>query len=175
VTAISPGRAGEELWRFSLAVYAAPGVAPHCLDLQDKCGADVNVVLALAWAGASGRGTIVTADLVALDRAVAPLRRAVVEPLRAARRWLRPMIAADRDPGDLDDLRTRIKAVELEAERRVQARLGAALDVRRVVDPPEARLAAAASNVEAYLRHLGAACSPGPLIPAMEAWIREHS
>ena len=114
MTAISLGRAGEELWRFSLAVYAAPGVAPHCLDLQDKCGADVNVVLALAWAGASGRGTVVTADLAALDREVAPLRRAVVEPLRAARRWLK---SAAADDGDLDDLRTRIKAVELEAER----------------------------------------------------------
>lgn len=172
MTAISPGRAGEELWRFSLAVYAAPGVAPHCLDLQDKCGADVNVVLALAWAGASGRGTVMTADLAALDREVAPLRRAVVEPLRAARRWLKSAAADDGDP---DDLRTRIKAVELEAERRVQAHLAAVLGARLVVDPPEARLATAAANVAAYLRHLGAASSPGPLIPAMESWIREHA
>jgi uncharacterized protein (TIGR02444 family) len=166
----SPGGAGDELWRFSLAVYAAPGVASHCVDLQDRCGADVNLLLAAAWVGASGRGMIATGDLASLDRTVGPLRRAVVEPLRAVRRWLKP-VAGHGDDGGLGDLRARIKALELEAERCVQARLAALLAPRPVIDPSTLRLVAASRNVETYLRHLGAAASAGPLIPAIEAWI----
>lgn len=168
-----PAGTGEDLWRFSLAIYPAPGVASHCVALQDRCGADVNLVLALAWAGASGRGRVTAAELAVLDRAVGPLRRAVIEPLRAARRWLRPEAGRD-DVADLGDLRTRIKAVELEAERRVQMRLAVPLQRRPVIDPPVQRLAAAVGNVETYLRHLGAVAVPGPLIPAIDAWIREQ-
>ena len=170
----APGGAGEALWRFSLAVYAAPGVPPHCLMLQDRWGADVNLLLALAWTGASGRGAVLMADLAILDRAGAPLRHSVVEPLRAARRWLKPVVAGRDGGADLEGLRTRIKAVELEAERLVQARLEAMLEMRPVIDPPDIRPGAATGNVVAYLRHLGAADPPGPLVPAIEAWIRER-
>lgn len=40
-------------WRFSCAVYAAPGVAQACLELQDTHGADVNLLLLAAWLGAA--------------------------------------------------------------------------------------------------------------------------
>ena len=41
-------------WDFSLAFYAMPGVADACLQLQDGCGADVNVLLFLLYRARDG-------------------------------------------------------------------------------------------------------------------------
>ena len=163
----------DELWRFSLAVYAAPGVAAHCLDLQDRWGADVNVALALAWAGASGRGRLAAADIARLDRSAAPLRDNVVGALRTARRWLKPY-AQGREAPHLARLRAGIKELEIEAERCVQAALAAALAERGASDAAARRLDAAFANLDGYLRHLGADAQPGPLAAAVAAWIRAH-
>lgn len=105
------------LWRFSLAIYARPGVAPLCLDLQSRHDADVNVVLCALWFGATGRGRLVDDDIAALDAEVAALRDAVVKPLRRARTWLKGEL--DRDPA-LAALRETIKRTELDAEREEQ-------------------------------------------------------
>lgn len=45
----------NRFWRFSLAVYAAPGVADECLALQERCGIDVNILLFCAWVGGARR------------------------------------------------------------------------------------------------------------------------
>jgi len=37
--------AGEAFWRFSLALYARPGVAEALVELQDRAGRDVNLQL----------------------------------------------------------------------------------------------------------------------------------
>ena len=156
------------LWRFSLAVYAAPDVPAHCLALQDRDGADVNLILAVAWAGASGRGRLDVAQIARLDRDVAPLRDEVVGVLRGARRWLKPRAA---DPA-ASRLRDRLKALELEAERHVQDLLEARLPgLAGTREEPAARLEAAIANVQAYLRHLGAAGQVGPIAPAVATWI----
>ena len=42
-------------WRFSLRTYRAPGVQEACLALQDRCGADVNLLLFCGWTGRDGR------------------------------------------------------------------------------------------------------------------------
>ncbi len=99
-------------WRFSLAFYATPGVAPACLALQDREGLDVNLVLFCCWVG------------VALDRAVlaeaealvAEWRTEVVQKLRAVRRWLKPLPEAA-------GLRAAVAAQELAAEQHQQAML----------------------------------------------------
>lgn len=101
-------------WAFSLAVYARPGVPPACLELQDRRGIDVNLLLFAAWAGI-GCGVALTAErLAALDAAVAGWRRDMVQPLRAIRR---------RAKGEDEALYRRMKAAELEAERVQQDRL----------------------------------------------------
>ena len=168
---MTPDSAAGELWRFSLAVYSAPGVAAHCLELQDRHGADVNLVLAVAWAGASGRGSLTVADIARMDRAIAPLRAEVVEMLRHARRWLKS-VAAESATG-LGRLRVDIKAAELAAERQVQSMLAAQIrDVPKASgEVPGARLSVALGNVETYLRHLGADGMASRLSPAIEAWI----
>lgn len=108
--------AGNPFWDFSLAVYRREGVPDLCLDLQDRRGADVNVLLFAGWAGAACGVRLGAAELARLDAAVAPWREAVVRPLRAVRR---------RVKGEDDGLYARLKAAELEAERLQQDRLHA--------------------------------------------------
>lgn len=109
--------AAAGFWRFSLAFYARPEVASACLMLQDRRGRDVNLLLYACWVGWSGRGRLDAAQLAALDRAIAPWRREVVEPLRAVRRALKT--------ASQPDLLATVKAAELEAERVAQQKLAA--------------------------------------------------
>src|SRR5262245_56379871 len=110
----------NSFWRFSLDVYAAPGVEAECLALQATHDVDVNLLLFCAWAGAQERWRLGAADVDRLSEAVRAWRETVVKPLRSARRaikTLRPQNTAARN------LRSRIAADELEAERIEQAML----------------------------------------------------
>ncbi len=138
--------AATEFWRFSLAVYNEPNVAPACLVLQDRFGRDVNLALYCCWLGASGRGRLSRAALDAADRAIAPWRQQVVEPFRAARRAIK---AAARPASD--GLYAKAKAVELEAERLLQRQL---VEEAPSPDPSlsrEDRLDAAIANLTLYV------------------------
>src|SRR5580704_13105531 len=117
-----PDVSGEALWRFSLAFYARPGVAEALIALQDRAGCDVNVILFALWRGLVHGHRLDRAELAAAEAAVAPLRRAVIEPLR----WLRRGLKADSD-SDIQALRRRVAALELAAERRAQSRLAATI------------------------------------------------
>ena len=54
-------------WNFSLEIYSGEGVAEACLDLQERRGCDVNILLFCCWLGASGRPTLTADRLRALD------------------------------------------------------------------------------------------------------------
>jgi uncharacterized protein (TIGR02444 family) len=112
--------AADAFWRFSLMVYSRPGLAPALIALQDRRGHNVNLILFALWLAISGRGMLDIADLARACEAVAPLDQAVVAPLRQMRRGLR----ADPER-DVQALRRRILALEIFAERSVQARLAA--------------------------------------------------
>lgn len=104
------------LWRFALALYARPGVAQACLDLQDRREADVNLLLYAAWTGAD-LGFALTADAMAeARRAVADWHRDIVVPLRTVRRRLKTGPAPAPNEAT-DTLRKRVQAIEIEAER----------------------------------------------------------
>ncbi len=105
------------LWDFSLAVYARPGVPAACLDLQDRRGVDVNVLLFAVWAGLACGVRLSAEELERIDSTIAPWRAEVVRPLRAVRR---------RVKGEDQALYERLKAAELAAERVQQDRLFAA-------------------------------------------------
>lgn len=109
---------GSGLWRFSLAFYAQPGVADALVALQDGAAADVNLILFALWHGVSGRGRLEATEITAAAKAVQAIRVEIIEPLRALRRRLKP--AAD---ADIQHLRERIKALEIDAEKAVQDRL----------------------------------------------------
>lgn len=115
-----PGDAGpapESLWRFAVAVYGRPGIADLCLDLQDRHGVDVPLLLWAAWTGAVRGHALTGADLAAALAATAPWRRDVVAPLRAVRRRLKAGPSPIAPTPETDALRERVKALELEAER----------------------------------------------------------
>lgn len=146
---MSAPSAADALWRFSLRLWARPGVERACLWLQERCGADVNLLLLCCWLASRGR----TADARFLARAageVAPWRSEALEPLRRVRRRLglalRGVPRAWAAP-----VRSRALAAELAAER-VEQRLLALRAGRLRRDPP--RAGSAASNLDRYRRLL---------------------
>lgn len=141
-----------DFWRFSLALYGRPDVAPCCLTLQDRHGIDVNLALFCAWLGASGRGRLTVQALAAADAAIATWRVGVVERLRAARRTIKEAGPA------LAPLYAKAKAIELDAEREVQRRLAALASPLPTEDRASAqRLADGIANLTLYLGPAAAA------------------
>lgn len=100
-------------WRFALALYSAPGVAPACLALQERAGLDVVLMIALLHAAGNGRKTVTPEDIAALAQAVAPWREAAVLPLRMIRQALKSEELARLDKG----VRDQVKKAELLAEQ----------------------------------------------------------
>ena len=76
-----PGHRADDspFWRFSLQFYALPGVAPACLVLQDKGGADVNLLLFLLFLAETGR-QVTRDDVARLDAHVKTWREGTVVP-----------------------------------------------------------------------------------------------
>jgi uncharacterized protein (TIGR02444 family) len=159
--------AGEAFWRFSLALYARPGVAEALIALQDRAGSEVNLVLFGLWLGVSRGHRLAAAELDAARAAIAPIHQAVVLPLRQLRRLLKP--AAD---AGLQALRRRIAGLELAAERRVQHRLAASLLGAARAAPEGGRLAAAEANLALALGDECASAEAGVLRQALAALIR---
>lgn len=111
----------DGFWDWAAAAYAAPGVAEECLHLQDVHEQAVPLLLWAAWQAETGRapdedaleGAIDTTRVWA-DHAVVPLRE-----LRRALKTRRP----DMADADREAVRAQVKAVELEAERRLMLAL----------------------------------------------------
>lgn len=135
-------------WRFSWELYHRPGVAEACLALQEAHGVDVNLVLYCCWAGRCGRA-LTAEDMAAAAGATAAWHRRVVRPLREVRRWLKEQAVVPVD--EAADLRSEVKAQELEAERLEQAILHRTLPLGEAAPSP----AAAVENLARYLDHRG--------------------
>ena len=74
-----------DFWRTSLELYAREGVSRALIALQDRRGADVNLLLYCCWTARSGRGRLRTDDLIRAEAAIAGWRDDVTIPLRAIR------------------------------------------------------------------------------------------
>ena len=119
----------SDLWDWAVRAYASDGVSKACLHLQDAAGQNVPLLLWAAWTARTGRRPDADAVEAACDIARA-WQDTAIAPLRSVRRALK-----GRNP-DLDDaareaVRAQVKAVELEAERRLLAALEA------LTAPPE--------------------------------------
>ena len=108
----------SDLWSFSLATYARPGVEDACLQLQT---AGVNVCLLLCGLWLEQRGAICDEKRVEqLQALTGPWDIEVVQPLRTLRmQWKARAV----DDGVLKGMREQVKALELEAERTLLSRL----------------------------------------------------
>jgi uncharacterized protein (TIGR02444 family) len=107
----------QGLWDWAVAAYARPGVSEACLTLQDGHDHNVPYLLWAAWAAL--RGSKLDADT--LEAGVDTARAwdsAAVRPLRVIRTTLKKPIP-DLDDEAREAVRAQIKAVELEAERRL--------------------------------------------------------
>jgi uncharacterized protein (TIGR02444 family) len=111
-------------WDWAVAAYAKPGVEEALLGLQDRHDQSVCLLLFAAWAADTGRKP----DAEALEAAVDTARvyeTTVLAPLRAIRRTLKAPVPDLEDAARLA-IREQIKALELDAERRL---LGALSDM----------------------------------------------
>jgi uncharacterized protein (TIGR02444 family) len=131
-------------WTYSVLLYGRDGVAPACLELQDRLDIDVNVLLFCCWAGSRGRALSET-EIEGLIAATRPWRDEVVRPLRAVRRWLKTQDVAPEDAAER--LREDVKAGELAAEAVQQAMLWRAFPIADGAANPEA----VAGNLRRYL------------------------
>jgi uncharacterized protein (TIGR02444 family) len=143
--------AAEAFWRFSLMIYAKPGVADALICLQDRGGHNVNLVLFGLWVGFSGGGRLNATALSRAKAAMTGLDRDIVAPLRQLRHALKNDL--DRD---VQELRRRVLALEIAAERRVQARLAGSLMRRGLASGRRA------AHAEANLRLLLGADAASP-------------
>jgi uncharacterized protein (TIGR02444 family) len=104
-----------DLRGFAIALYGREGVASACLDLQERLGLDVNLLLFGAWLAAERSVALTPAQIAAARDEVAAWHDEVVKPLRAVRRQLRTGPAPAPSPRT-DELRKSIQAIEIAAE-----------------------------------------------------------
>ncbi|HLH88685.1 MAG TPA: TIGR02444 family protein [Xanthobacteraceae bacterium] len=145
-------------WTFSLGYYRGAGVSEACLELQDNCGVDVNVVLFLLWMASSQQRQVGTDEVRRLADKVRPWQVDVIGPIRTLRRRLKsdaPLL----DKGSAELFRTRIKAVELESER-LQQEAMYALASGIASEAAPSTTAAARASITAYQQALGRPLTP---------------
>lgn len=143
-------------WNFSLELYAGEGVAEACLDLQERRGCDVNILLFCCWLGASGRPTLTADRLRSILAASDAWQTEVVKPLREMRRRLKDRSWPGALPETVDAVRRRVADAELAAEHAEQLKLAGLHTPPADRDrPPEKRLRAAVGNLGVYAVCLG--------------------
>jgi len=143
-------------WRFSLHFYRQARVSDAYIALQDACGVDVNLLLFLFWL-AAGRRFLAADDVKKLDDKVRGWRDLTIVPIRDVRRKLKGT-ATLVDPAKQEAFRTKVKAIELDAERLQQEALYAFTQsgpLGKEAAPP----AAARANIAAYASVLGVSFS----------------
>ena len=154
-------------WQFSIKFYAVPGVAEACIALQDHAQVDVNILFYLLWNATQGRA-FNAADITEIEHRIGPWREMAVIPIRDIRRALKappPAMAPEAAEG----LRTRVKAVELEAERLQQEALYGLAESSRLGRPAPSKAEAARDSVSSYQGVIGP-FPPEPLATVLSAF-----
>jgi uncharacterized protein (TIGR02444 family) len=129
-------------WAFALEIYARPGVAEACLKLQNEAGVDVMMFLMVAYAAVRHRIFLAPSEIRTLDETCRPWREQIVRPIRAIRSGLKsgPLPAPN---SETEQFRSKVKAIELAAERLQNQLLAECLPLRppeqNAVDPEELR------------------------------------
>jgi uncharacterized protein (TIGR02444 family) len=103
-------------WAFALALYDRPGVAESCLALQNELGVDVMLLMMATFAAVKRRIVLTPDEIRALDEASRPWREQIVRKLRTIRTDLKTG-PAPAPSSVTEQLRSQVKALELEAEK----------------------------------------------------------
>lgn len=145
----------SEFWEFSVTLYALPGVAGHCLSLQNDHGLDVNLVLFCIWYGRHF-GEVPEALLEDALSSSDRWRNQVVNPLRTVRTQMKSNseLAEFFADSGYGDLREAIKRVELKSERVQQDKLQK-MATNYIAQNQKAEPTAAATNLNALCKKLG--------------------
>jgi uncharacterized protein (TIGR02444 family) len=117
------GEPRTDFTAFALDVHEADGVSDAAILLQDRCAADVDVLLCAAFVGAAHGRAFGSQELAVVLGRVGPWQQAVVAPLRAIRRQLKHGPPPAPTQATIA-LRERIKEIELDAEMIELAELG---------------------------------------------------
>ncbi len=161
---------GSPFWHFSLGYYRKRGVADACIALQDDYGVDVNLLLFLLWLASLER-RITLAELTSLSDTVRGWQAGVIAPLRDLRRKLKhapPLVEA----GAAELFRTKVKGLELEAER-LQQQAMFELSRRAPLGEAADSVAGAARANVAALQNLMGRGFPIPTVDALIAALKE--
>ena len=140
-----------EFWRTSLELYGREGMSDALIALQERRGADVNLLLYCCWTALSGRGRLNAGQLRRADEAVAGWRDEVTLPLRA----LRTRIKRRPERWALDgatEVRRRVLEAELASERVTQ---GILEDLALAPERSGGRREEAQASLRAYFEVLG--------------------
>ncbi len=151
------GTEQSAFWDFTLESYPREGVQQAVIALQDKRGADVNLLFFCCYVAASGRGKLSRDDLAAADAALDPWRRQVTLPLRALRDAIKNTESLWSIPGT-PEVRGKVLGAEIDSERIAQGILeGLAPAAPEGERSPAERRADALANLDAYLEVLSIA------------------
>jgi uncharacterized protein (TIGR02444 family) len=146
------------LWHFSLAVYRREGVQDECLDVQERLGVDVNLLMFCAYVGAVESVALSDQEVADAAAAIGTWNADMVHALRQVRRTLKPWGAGGQ--GEISQvaeaLRVKVKGADLEAERIEQAMLWVWLRARAAGWRHAGRQAALDANVRCLLTRCGA-------------------
>lgn len=110
-----PAGLDNPLWRYALAFYRQPGVAPACLALQDRLGVDVCLLIYALYAAQSQR-VMNAAALTQADQGVQDWRKLVVLPLRQIRQSMKSGVS-EMAPDLNNWVREQVKVMEVNAEQ----------------------------------------------------------
>ena len=132
-------------WAFALDIYARPGIAEACLQLQNRAGVDVMMFLMVGYAAVRHRILLTPSEIRELDQACRPWREQIVQPIRAIRIGLK-VGPAPAPSSEAEQFRSEVKSVELAAERLQNQLLADRLPLR-----PEGRDAVTAEDLRSVL------------------------
>ena len=162
---VKPSTPASPNWRLSLQLYRQPGVADSCIQLQDEAGVDVNILFFLLWL-AQQRRAFTAGEVEWIESKAGPWRDATVIPLRNVRRALKMPPALIAGP-NAELFRTKIKAIELEAERLQQEALYELVPALPAGEQTTSAEQAARTSIASYATMLAKPFSS----PAVEALI----
>lgn len=156
----------QSFWEYSSSLYAEPGVAEYCIDMQDRYGALVNLMLFCCWVG-SRQIELDKSAIKQAEQSIADFNAAVTSQIRRRRRELSRTVDG-MDESGVDAKRILLEA-ELNAERDEHQKLLDWFSDAVLPGPPEGWSAnkLIMANLRCYLDSCNIARAiPSPLLDA---------